>query len=335
MGLLDFLKRNKKKESSADAVIFEELKNFQDRKADSPLPATQPAKPAENPPVQMPAQPPAEPVYDQEARIREVSAIKDDQQLIRIIAENKDSGPVILTAIRNLSDPTLLVPVVEQTRKRNSSSDQYLRAIITQNVKDKRTLLMIANDERSTETRKQILSRIRDKEFIKKLLLSDENISSEIISTFVNRFKDQNELAEIFEKTKSGIIRYEVLCKIKDEGVLREAFLKNPSQYTYLTKHLKEIGFQELAQILEVFSEKEAALKETGGYICQSCGGENDPADGPVTCICKHCGAENHDWKHISNVTEYRDYAVGSTYDECTRCGERKNYKNVDYGFLE
>ena len=331
MGLLDFLKRNKKNKPSADDVIFEELKNFQDRKADPPLPATQPAKPAEKPPVQ----PPAKPVYDQEARIREVSAVKDDEQLIRIISENKDSGEVILTAIQNLSDPTLLVPVVEQTRKRNSSSDQYLRKLITENVKDKQTLVMIANDEQSTETRKQILSRIRDKEFIKKLLLSDENISSEIIRTFVNRFNDQNELAEIFEKTKSGIIRYEVLCKIKDEGVLREAFLKNPSQYTYLTAHLKEIGFQKLAQILEDRSAKEAALKESGGYICRSCSGENNPADGPVSCICKHCGAENHDWKHISDVTEYRDYAVGRTYDECTRCGERKNYKNVDYGFLE
>lgn len=44
------------------------------------------------------------------------------------------------------------------------------------------------------------------------------------------------------------------------------------------------------------------------------------------------CGAENHDWRHTGNVTDYRDYSAGTSWEECSRCGARKNYVSVDVG---
>ncbi|MBQ4254318.1 MAG: hypothetical protein II712_05745, partial [Erysipelotrichaceae bacterium] len=96
------------------------------------------------------------------------------------------------------------------------------------------------------------------------------------------------------------------------------------------------LNFVEDRQALERIAEEATganlrakAVKKLGGYICTACGKLN-PADEKLTCNCRYCGAENHDYVHVNNVREYRDYEVGTTYDECTRCGKRINVRSVN-----
>ena len=69
----------------------------------------------------------------------------------------------------------------------------------------------------------------------------------------------------------------------------------------------------------------------TDSYECKSCGqvvwfgpDSTDP------CVCPGCGAENHRWFTSGNVIDYRDYSAGTRWDECSRCGDRKNYRTVN-----
>ncbi len=324
MGIFDFLKRGRKKAVSPETVIYEALKNFGDRK-------TEP-RPAEK----TPEKPPEKPAYDEEARKREVSGIRDDEQLIAIISGNKDSDAVIRTAIANLNDQKLLVKVVERTWIVSNYSDAHLRSLIINTAADQLVLAAIADLERHQGTREKILARINDRAAIKEILLTGEDIRSDIVTDLIEKTRFQKDLRDIFLNARDGNVRDAALNRIHDENILREIILANPIRFTYMISRLKRRkNLQDVVEALEGIQEKDEALREKGGYVCRSCSGINEPEDGTVSCVCRHCGAENHSWKHVSNVTEYRDYAVGSTYDECTRCGARKNYKNVDYGFLE
>ncbi len=319
MGLFDFLRKNRKK--SADEQVFEALKNFDPRKVPDRKPESRPVE---------------KPVYDESARIQEVSGIRDDQKLIEIINANKDSDAVLKTAIARVSDQKLLVKVVERTRIISNYSDAHLRALIIKETSDQEALLEIAGHERHAETRKAIIKRINDEELIKRCLLSDGNIHSEILDAFLKKIPDQNGLAEIYQNAQNDYVRDAALKKITDKTILKEIILKNPIRYTFMAGRLKKKeDFGELVTILEDIMEKDAELKKNGGYICRSCSGENPAENGKVSCVCRHCGAENHDWEYISHVQEYRDYAVGCTYYECKRCGKQKDYKNVDMGYLE
>ena len=89
-------------------------------------------------------------------------------------------------------------------------------------------------------------------------------------------------------------------------------------------------------EVLEKIAEEASGLKlrsqavrKLGGYICTSCGKLNPP-DEQLGCSCRFCGAENHDYVHVNNVVEYRDYEVGDTYDECTRCHNKINYRSIN-----
>ena len=65
------------------------------------------------------------------------------------------------------------------------------------------------------------------------------------------------------------------------------------------------------------------SCKECGTYMVQA---ESDH----LGCVCPDCGTENHDFHHKSDLREYRDYEVGHTWDECSRCGEKINVKFVN-----
>ena len=52
---------------------------------------------------------------------------------------------------------------------------------------------------------------------------------------------------------------------------------------------------------------KAEAVRRLGGYLCSSCGKLNPPGE-DLTCSCRFCGAENHDYVHVDNIQEYRDY---------------------------
>ena len=89
-------------------------------------------------------------------------------------------------------------------------------------------------------------------------------------------------------------------------------------------------------EVLEKIAEEASGLKlrsqavrKLGGYICTSCGKLNPPEE-QLSCSCRFCGAESHDYVHVNNVVEYRDYEVGDTYDECTRCHKKINYRSIN-----
>ena len=44
---------------------------------------------------------------------------------------------------------------------------------------------------------------------------------------------------------------------------------------------------------------------------------------------CEKCGAA-FDGVIVDNVTDYRDYSAGTTYDECTRCHVRRDERIVN-----
>ena len=78
-------------------------------------------------------------------------------------------------------------------------------------------------------------------------------------------------------------------------------------------------------------AETPAGAGQMDSYQCKGC--STTVSFGPDTaepCTCPNCGAENHRWHPAGDVVDYRDYSAGTRWDECSRCGGRKNFRTVN-----
>lgn len=123
------------------------------------------------------------------------------------------------------------------------------------------------------------------------------------------------------------------IASISDAGLLKDIALAqtNIDFALYVLGKITNVSMLRDIRAQRAASKIANAITERlRGFVCVKCGHDNtdDPAYTEI-CICVKCGYENHDFKRHSNVTEHRDCESGSRWDECTRCGKKKNYESI------
>ena len=147
------------------------------------------------------------------------------------------------------------------------------------------------------------------------------------VDELARRSEGQEALKTIAESTDDPKVRIEVSRLVKDEQ-WRNEFLgvSAPAAPVVPAKSAQPAGSGKPDEL--VSSE---AGQGAGGYSCKSCGKLVLPdGDSPTPCTCPFCGTANHDWHHVDNVTDYRDYSVGNRYDRCERYGAIANYYEIN-----
>jgi hypothetical protein len=138
-----------------------------------------------------------------------------------------------------------------------------------------------------------------------------------------NKLSNQSMILDVAINDLDSFVRQRAMEKLTDQSVPVEIALgdKISSEDAILLISDKD-ALATIAHQAKNTKVKRMAFKKLGGYICTLCGAENWPDNGhTISCICSQCKAENHDFIHIDNVIDHRDYESGSRWDECTRCG--------------
>ncbi|MBR0137096.1 MAG: hypothetical protein IJM15_01665 [Erysipelotrichaceae bacterium] len=252
----------------------------------------------------------------------DVLKITDQNRLWEII-KGKYGWDITKAAASQLEDQK---PLMEYMKTLTAYSDQQKRGAIINGITDQNLLAEIASKEKEYRLRQSAMKRITDKKILMDALVKYHYQSSEVDTLLKKLNKD--ELAYIIDNSKSSSTVEKALMMIGDQMKMAEYMIgKDTDSLINLIDDkpaLEKIAEEAAGQKL-----RSKAVKKLGGYICTECGKLNPP-DENLTCTCRFCGAENHDYVHISNVQEYRDYEVGTTYDECTRCGKQINIRHIN-----
>ena len=237
-------------------------------------------------------------------RLEVTRRVKDEDALVRIaLGDNKK---VSLEAASRLSSPQALERVARNT------SDWQLAHKLVDRLKDEEALMRLAMEAKDDNARHHAASRIRSREKAKAILLKckDSYTGSPLWSKLIST----TDLIDIAEQAECSDIR---------EMAVSSIYKTEPEAVEKLAAE----GCREANDLI---------VKRRGGYTCAGCGRAFYPVEGTVPpCICPDCGTENHDFHHKSDIHEYRDYEVGSVWDECSRCGKKINYRSIHEGYLE
>lgn len=146
----------------------------------------------------------------------------------------------------------------------------------------------------------------------------------------------QDALAEVASNAKDILSRRYALDEMTDERALAEVAIAGGKMAKPALDNMSDR--EQLRRVHDAVSDpwmRKKAIDKAGGYLCEGCGKEMWPeGDEVLSCTCPECGAENHSWEHVNNVTDYRDYSAGSRWDECRRCHITKNHETVNVGGL-
>ena len=290
-----------------------------------------------------------------DVRIHAVDRLTSQETLASIA--QKDANPMVRrAAVRHLTDETILENIalhdsirdvtsaaVERLRSEKAlahvilgTRDDKLADKAVVRIQDPKRLLMIATGKAPHSARIASARAIADPELIKRLFLTCDNVN--VVSPLWDRLEDQNAIIDIAGKAQSSDIRKKAMERITDSSALADIALgtePTPSGRADAACAIRRID--DSAQLRRIYDHttdtdvRDQAIQKAGGYLCKGCGKAHWPVEGQtLPCICPECGAENHAFKHVDNVREYRDYSVGSSWDECIRCGKQENYRYIN-----
>ena len=143
---------------------------------------------------------------------------------------------------------------------------------------------------------------------------------------------DQSMIRDIAINAEDKGIRNMAMKKLTDQSTLANIALDNSDNSEIAVSYItdKSLLVKIVQQTRNIIVKKKAML-QLGGYICMSCGNENWPDGERVSsCICDYCQSENHEFEHVNNVIEHRDYESGVRWDECVRCGKKENVEVIN-----
>ena len=251
-----------------------------------------------------------------------IETVEDDNELLEIIKGNY-GWDITKCATSKLKDQKQLLDYIKSLTK---YSDKQKRGAIIAGITDQEMLGEIIRIESEYKVIQSAIKRMTDINIVKKCLIKN---AYGILETddLLKKLKDEDIIYIINNSEIAGTVE-RALIMVKDENLMADYTIKNNNDSLIKAITSKE-ALEKIAKEAEDVKIKGNALVKLGGYICVSCGKVNSP-DEEVTCNCKFCGAENHNYVHVNNVQEYRDYEVGSTYDECTRCKKQINYRSIN-----
>ena len=232
-------------------------------------------------------------------RLGAVKRVRDENALARIAlgSSEKVSGE----AASRLTSPGALERVAAGT------ADWRLAGKLVDRLKDEEALMRLVLNAREENTRHHAAFRIKSPEKAKALLIKCE--SRYAAGPLWGKLASAADLVDVVRQAESGAIRQMAIKNL--EAADPEAL-----------ETLAAEGFREARDLL---------VRRRGGFTCSGCGRAFYPAEGEtLPCICPDCGAENHDFHYRSDIREYRDYEVGTSWEECSRCGKRINCRTVN-----
>lgn len=259
--------------------------------------------------------------YDS-VRLAATQRVQDPAALERLALTN-DRAAVRKAALERVKDEDALARVAlgpdkelqqaASARLRSPKAKEYVamntdRWVIGENLvdrlKDREALGRIVLGAKDWSTRNHAAERIREPEQAKSLLMAYDD--GTIAIKLLKRLSPED-LLDVAKGAAAQSVRMQAVELVKDDAVLEA---------------LGQSGCVEANMRL---------AKRRGGFACRGCGRMFLPkASETPPCVCPDCGTENHDFHHKSDLREYRDYEVGHTWDECSRCGEKINVKFVN-----
>lgn len=261
-----------------------------------------------------------------------------DQSALALIAKTEMEITICEIAVGKLGEATLLVDVAEHAfdYHRNGNECKTLCCAAMRKLTDQNDRADIAHNATSFDVRRIAIGYISDLNllavFLKKLDTTVGTSTDALGKFALEKLTDQELLADIVKNALDANIRANAVGKLTDQSLLVEIAINDTDGSLVAVKALsnKEL----LAHVVTQAKNpdiKEIALQRLGGYICPSCSHEIWPRENlPAPCVCTQCQAENHDFRRCSRITEYRDYECGTRWEECTRCGIKKNAENVN-----
>ena len=163
----------------------------------------------------------------------------------------------------------------------------------------------------------------------------DSSITARAREVAVENLQDKASLTKAVFDEKDVQVQVVMIRCISDDDVLWSLYQQTQNEKVKLAIIKAMTDEKMLAQIAKDDKQESACLK-LGGYLCTSCHGINLPMSGQdCSCICKHCQAENHIFVEKSHVTgTFRDHETFEEWNECTRCGVKRNYRS-DYRYTD
>ena len=292
MGLFSFFKQDRKNEAGKE-------------------------KTAEATPVSKPAQNTVKILTESD-----VKQITDDEKLMEII-KGKYGWDMTKCAVSQLKDQK---PLMEYMKTLTSYSDGQKRGAIVAGINDQEMLAEIASKDKDYHLRQSAMKRLKDTDVVRKALI-ERYYSITEVGDMLKKLNRNDQLYVIENSTVSSTVET-ALRIVGDQMRMADYTIRNNTDKLMNLISDKE-AFEKIAADATDNKLKAEAVRRLGGYICSSCGKLNPPGE-DLTCNCRFCGAENHDYVHVNNIQEYRDYEVGTTYDECRRCHKQINFRSIN-----
>ena len=225
-----------------------------------------------------------------------VRYIEDQLSLKRIFKKDTDRD-VRKAALHRLTGQSFLMEIAK------TSTDSSFREIAVAKLSDLSIVEDIAKSDADSSVRRAAIAKLSDQTVLAKIAKSD--IESNVRRAAISKLSDQSFLAEIANLDNDTMVCAAALQKITDPDIVLSVARGAASDYA-----------------------KKEAMKKLGGYFCESCRFENLPENGqPVTCVCKSCKAENHDFKEMYNTTTLPGHAErNESWEMCVRCSLTKNH---------
>ena len=252
----------------------------------------------------------------------DVKMIHDDAKLMEII-KSRYGWDITRTAVSQLHNQK---PLKEYLDTLTSYSDNQKRAAVIAGISDQEMLAEIASTEKEYNLRQSVLKRLKDTKVVKEALL-ERSYSITEVGDMLKKLNRDDQIY-VVENSKISSTVEAALRILGDQMMMADYMIKNDTDKLMNLIQDREV-LEKIAEEASGLKLRSQAVRKLGGYICTSCGKLNPP-DEQLGCSCRFCGAENHDYVHVNNVVEYRDYEVGNTYDECTRCHKKINYRSIN-----
>ena len=272
-----------------------------------------------------------------------LSLIDDENMLLQLIRESKDKTVRQLASGRIVSRQALLTAAKTEisAAARLSEAEDIIGVLTeTENPEIADSLLSKAEDPaaypilalkaRQPKIRRFATERLSDPEEIRSVLLHTRK--NDVAEILLPKVSDEAFYLTLAKEADYERVRVQAASYLSDETAIAKLILDDPRRFSSL---LNKIRSPEVLQQIEDAATDPNLLgslfRLQGVYRCRVCGKKS-----PVSsCLCRFCGAENHDYRHKSDIREYRDYATGTRWDECARCGKRINMKSVYDEYLE
>ena len=252
----------------------------------------------------------------------EVMNIEDENQLLDIIKGNYD-WDITSCAVSKLKNQKQLIDYIKSLK---SNSDSQRRGSIIDGLTDQEVLGNIISFETDFKFKRNAIKKMTNANIIKKCLV--ENVYSPTDLDMIEKVTKKEDLLYIFENAPVNTTKVSALINLNDENLFADYIIKENSNNSTLLDYIKdEKKLEKISKEAINNDVKSEAVKKLGGYICVSCGKVNLSKN--ITCKCKYCGEENHEWEHVENIKDYRDYSSGTRYDICKRCKIKKNEQTI------